>query len=138
MENISVITNHFVKNEDLNHHGTLYAGRTAEWFVEAGLMSAAEYIAAENIVCVKVHGMNFTKPVELGSTAKFVSKVVHSGRTSLVSNIKMFIGKEEILSGFITFVNVDGNGVGFPHGVTIEPKNDEERALREEAMNLPR
>ena len=30
-----------VKGEDLNHHGTLYAGRTAEWFVEAGFIAAA-------------------------------------------------------------------------------------------------
>ena len=30
-------TYHLVKSEDLNHHGTLYAGRNAEWFVESGL-----------------------------------------------------------------------------------------------------
>jgi hypothetical protein len=27
-----------VKSEDLNHHGTLFAGRTAEWFVESGFL----------------------------------------------------------------------------------------------------
>ena len=26
---------HLIKSEDLNHHGTLFAGRTAEWLVEA-------------------------------------------------------------------------------------------------------
>ncbi|MFB3926434.1 MAG: acyl-CoA thioesterase, partial [Syntrophales bacterium] len=30
-----------VKGQDLNHHGTLFAGRGAEWFVEAGLIAAA-------------------------------------------------------------------------------------------------
>lgn len=25
---------HLIKSEDLNHHGTLFAGRTAEWLVE--------------------------------------------------------------------------------------------------------
>ena len=34
-------TSRLVKSEDLNHHGTLFAGRTAEWFVEAGFVSAA-------------------------------------------------------------------------------------------------
>ena len=34
------ITQHVVMGGDLNHHGTLYAGRTAEWFVEAGFISA--------------------------------------------------------------------------------------------------
>ena len=28
-----------VKSEDLNHHGTLFAGRGAEWFVEACLFT---------------------------------------------------------------------------------------------------
>lgn len=32
---------HLVKSEDLNHHGTLFAGRTAEWLVEAGFVTAA-------------------------------------------------------------------------------------------------
>ncbi|NTU75550.1 MAG: acyl-CoA thioesterase, partial [Anaerolineaceae bacterium] len=35
------VTQHLVKSEDLNHHGTLYAGRTAEWFVESGFIAAA-------------------------------------------------------------------------------------------------
>ena len=39
-----IITHHFVKTEDLNHHGTLYAGRTAEWFVEVGLMAAQDLV----------------------------------------------------------------------------------------------
>ena len=27
-------TTRLVKSEDLNHHGTLFAGRMSEWFVE--------------------------------------------------------------------------------------------------------
>lgn len=30
-----------VKSEDLNHHGTLFAGRMSEWFVEACSISGA-------------------------------------------------------------------------------------------------
>ena len=44
-----VLTHHFVKSEDLNHHGTLFAGRTAEWFVEAGLMAAAVHLSLIHI-----------------------------------------------------------------------------------------
>ena len=33
-------TYHLVKGEDLNHHGRLYAGRNAEWFVESGFIAA--------------------------------------------------------------------------------------------------
>ncbi|MDP2989667.1 MAG: hypothetical protein Q8O57_03775 [Kiritimatiellota bacterium] len=41
MKITTYVTNHLVKSEDLNHHGTLYAGRTAEWFVESGFIAAA-------------------------------------------------------------------------------------------------
>ena len=32
---------HLVRPEDLNHHGTLFAGQTAKWLVEAGVIAAA-------------------------------------------------------------------------------------------------
>ena len=35
------VTHRLVKGEDLNHHGTLFAGRSAEWFVESGFIAAA-------------------------------------------------------------------------------------------------
>lgn len=66
---------HLVKSEDLNHHGTLYAGRTAEWFVDAGFIAAALLAKPENIVCLKIHGMSFTAPVKKGEIVKFDSKL---------------------------------------------------------------
>lgn len=134
----AITTNHFVKNEDLNHHGTLFAGRTAEWFVEAGLMAAAVFLPAENIVCVKIHGMDFKHPVPLGSVVRFTSKAVLAGRTSLVCYIRLDLGKQQILDGFMTFVNVDGTGKPIPHGVTLEAADPEEAQLRERAMALSR
>ena len=43
----TVTTRHFVVGEHLNHHGTLFAARAASWFVEAGLMAAAECVPAD-------------------------------------------------------------------------------------------
>ncbi len=136
MEIIPIITHHFVKSEDLNHHGTLYAGRTAEWFVEAGLMAAAVYLPPENIVCVKIHGMTFTRPIRLGETVKFISKVVYAGRTSLTANIRIEMQNKEILNGFITFVNVDSEGKSFPHGLEMDAVSAEDIALQEQARKL--
>lgn len=134
----SIETNHFVKNEDLNHHGTLFAGRTAEWFVESGLMAAALLLPSENIVCVKIHGMEFTKPIHLGSVVKFVSTVAKAGRSSLTVNINVSVDGEQNLDGFITYVNVDENGTSFPHGILLDPETDEEKALEARAAALPR
>ena len=134
----TITTHHFVKSEDLNHHGTLFAGRTAEWFVEAGLMSAAVYIPADNIVCVKIHGMEFCRPIRLGEVARFDSAVVYAGRTSLISYIQVSVNDVKILGGFITFVNVDENGASQAHSVVIKPDTEEEKILQEQARDLPK
>lgn len=136
MDKNLIVTNRFVKSEDLNHHGTLFAGRTSEWFVETGLMAAATYLPAENIVCVKVHGMNFKKPVKVGQTVRFSSIIVYTGRTSLIANVKMCVGEDEIVSGFISFVNVDKQGKATPHNIELDLEDDKYKQLRQEAMNL--
>lgn len=134
----AVITHHFVKSEDLNHHGTLFAGRTAEWFVEAGLMSAAVYVPARNIVCVKIHGMNFTRPIPLGTVVELASRAIFAGRTRIVSHIQLNVRGEKLLEGFITFVHVGEDGKPIPHGLVLEPATPEEEALQQRARDLPR
>lgn len=130
------ITHHLVKGEDLNHHGTLYAGRTAEWFVESGFIACAGVIKPQHIVCLKIHGMTFTRPVHLGEIAHFTSKIVYTGKARLVAYIALNVNDEEVLRGFITFVSVDLEGKTLPHGVTITPTSPEDIALAEEARNL--
>ena len=136
MEIIPIVAHRFVKGEDLNHHGTLFAGRTAEWFVEAGLMAAAAYVPSDNIVLVKLHGMDFVRPVKLGEVARFVSRIVYAGRTSLIANIQISVGEERVSNGFITYVNVDSEGRKFPHGITIEAIDEDDIELQLQAKNL--
>ncbi len=134
------ITNRLVKGEDLNHHGTLFAGRSAQWFVEAGFISAANITSPENILCLNIHGMLFTKPVKKGSILRFESKVVYSGRTRLVSHVKVFFSKNDefLLEGFISFINVDKDGRPAPHGIVIETVDPEDIALQEKVKSLSR
>ena len=134
----SLITYHLVKSEDLNHHGTLFAGRNAEWFVEAGFIAAAALTRPENIVCLKIHGMGFHRPVHRGEVIHFESKIVFAGRTRLVAHISMK-GKEDqdqIVEGFITFIHVDQEGKPIPHGIQLSPETEEELHLQETAQNL--
>ena len=136
MEPRTYVTNHLVKSEDLNHHGTLYAGRTAEWFVESGFIAAASLTSPENIVCLRIHGMTFTAPVVRGSLACFESKVVDTGKSRIVTHIVMKVKEKVVVEGFITFVNVDLQGRTLPHGIEITPTTPEDIALRERARNL--
>ena len=127
-----------VKGEDLNHHGTLFAGRSAEWFVEAGFIAAASALPAQNIVCLKIHGMTFTRPVRPGEIACFESRIVHTGRTSLKTYVRLKLRdrEESVLEGFITFVHVDENGKAQPHGLELELETEEDKALNQQAASL--
>lgn len=132
------VTHHLVKSEDLNHHGTLFAGRSAEWFVESGFIAAAALTRPENIVCLKIHGMTYTRPVRRGEVVRFDSRIVHTGKSRLVAHIQMK-GREAddiIVNGFITFVHVDEHGKALPHGIIVRPEGEEEIRLQSQAQAL--
>jgi acyl-CoA hydrolase len=136
MEFRTFITQHLVKSEDLNHHGTLYAGRTAEWFVESGFIAAASLTRPENIVCMNIHGMLFKRPIRLGELVCFESQIVFTGRSRMVAHIDMKASDESNVTGFITFVHVDREGKPLPHGITIVPQTPAEIELYEQAKNM--
>ncbi len=127
-----------VKSEDLNHHGTLFAGRSAEWFIEAGFIAAASALPAENIVCLKVHGLTFTHPIKAGQIACFESKIVHVGRSSLVVYVRLKIQNQDepLLTGFITFVHINAAGKAEPHGLELDLDSEEDCLLNKQAQAL--
>jgi len=129
---------HMVKSEDLNHHGTLFAGRNAEWFVEAGFIAAAGLLPPQNIVCINIHGMSFRRPVAPGEITRFNSQVVYAGRTSLVVHVCMDVNEQEVVRGFITFVHVNEAGCPAPHGLVIAAATSAERDLQDQARSLPK
>lgn len=132
------ITAHLVKGADLNHHGTLFAGKTAMWFVEAGFIAAASLTNPESIVLMNIHEMHFRKPVRNGSVVRFESKVILAGHTRLVSYVKAVDNSNEdfLLDGFITFIHVDKYAGHLPHGIVINPTDTEDIALQEKAKNM--
>jgi acyl-CoA hydrolase len=131
-------TTRLVKSEDLNHHGTLFAGRTAEWFVESGFIAAACLLNPKNIVCLKVHGMYFTKPARPGDILSFASKIVYAGKTSLVAYVEVNSPRtdQSFVSGFITFIHVNEQTRPSAHHLTISPKSDEDIDLYKIAQEL--
>ena len=127
-----------VKSEDLNHHGTLFAGKTAMWFVESGFIAVAGITHPENIVCLNIHGMLFKKPIANGHVVRFESKVVLAGETRLVSYIRVVDNRNDdfLVDGFITFIHVDKHARRTPHRIVIEATDPEDVALQERARNL--
>lgn len=137
-EPVTNTTMRLIKSEDLNHHGTLFAGRTAEWFVESGFVAAASLLDPKNVVCLKIHGMYFTKPANPGEVITFSSRIVYTGSSSLSAYIK--VTKQGIdkplVDGFVTFIHVDENTRPAPHNIEIHPVTKEDKLLYNTAMAL--
>jgi len=127
---------HLVKGEDLNHHHTLFAGRGAEWLVEAGFIAAADLLPPQYVLCLKIHGMTFQRPVKPGEVVRFDSKIVLTGRSRLIAYVRATTKEELTVDGFLTFVYVDDEGKSRPHGITIEAETSEEIELQERASQL--
>ena len=134
----TTVTMRLVKGEDLNHHGTLFAGRTAEWFVESGFIAATSLLKPQNVVCLKIHGMYFTKPAKSGDVLKFSSKVVYAGKSSLTAYVHVEKNGSDVplVDGFITFIHVDEQTKSAPHFLSVFPDNEEDIKLLETAKNL--
>lgn len=132
---------HLVKSEDLNHHGTLFAGRSAEWLVESAFVAAAAtHGKPQDVVCVNIHGFLFKKPVPKGDIITYFSKVAKVGKTSITVYVKVMseIFKTTHVDGFLTFVCVaPDTNERIQHGLVLDETTDpEELEIRERANNL--
>ncbi len=116
-------TSHLVKQEDLNHHGTLFAARAAAWFVEAAFVAAGCVCeTTEGIVCRNINDMSFCRPVQKGTILKFLAKVVYAGKSSFqvaVTAVDALSGQIYI-EGKITFVTIDENGCKREHHIVLD------------------
>jgi len=118
------ITSHLVRSSDLNHHGTLFAGRMAEWVVETAFIGAQRALGIDpaRLVCLRIHGLSFTRGARSGDTVELRARAAHVGRTSITVYVEAFIprhGERPLLDGFVTFVRVE-DGRSTPHGVAVE------------------
>jgi len=131
---------HFVMSQDLNHHGTLYAGRCVEWMVEAGLIAACDAIRRIDVVCVHINDLYFRKPVQKGHQVEYTSTVCYVGRSSLVAYVRVqnVINGDFIVDGFFTYVNVDEEGLPLPHHLQLEADSDADRKLMKTASQYAR
>lgn len=134
-------TSHLVKSEDLNHHGTLFAGRSVEWLVESGFIcAAASHGNPADILCINVHGFIFKSPVPKGDILLMTSYLAKVGKTSLTVYIKAEseISKQSPTDGFITFVCVDEKtNEKKAHGILLDETADaEELLIRARAQRL--
>ena len=113
---------HMVRPQDLNHHGTLFAGQMASWLVEAGFIAAARLCGKpEDIVCVQINEMTFKKPINLGDVIEIKSQIAYLGSTSIAVQSHVFRKQDDapLVSNMATFVSVDKNNKPYQHGLKL-------------------
>jgi acyl-CoA hydrolase len=131
---------HLIRPEDLQHHGTLFAGRMAEWFVEACFVAATRLVGKpEDVVCVQIHGISFKKPANNGDIVDIKARVAFLGPTSITVYGRALVNNNETpsVSGMITFVTVDKEGKPYEHGLILPQEYiAQNREIHQEALKI--
>lgn len=131
-------TLHLIKPEDLNHHGTLFAGQMAKWLIEAGLITAARLVGnPEDIVCVRVNSLIFKKPLNNGDLVEIKSRIAQLGNTSITvySEVWRKYDNVPVVSNMATYVTVDKQNKPYKHGFKLtEEYISNNRSIYEQAI----
>lgn len=120
---MKTITHHYVRMEQMNHHGSLYSGVLTDWMTEAAFFGAVQVLGRrDNMVMCAVQDFRFIAPAELGSVICFQYELVKTGRTSLtiaVNAHNMLNPEVPYAACEVVFVNTDENGKSAPHGISM-------------------
>ncbi len=132
---------HLVKSAELNHHGTLFAGKSAEWLVESAfIVAAVEHGRPQDVLCINVHGFIFKEPAKSGDIFTIKSRIAKLGTTSITVYVEGFCEIEKVknVEGFVTFVCLEPDTkVKRAHGLVLdEPSSEAEKIIREKALKL--
>jgi acyl-CoA hydrolase len=113
---------HLIKPADLNHHGTLFAGTMAAWLIEACFVSVVRMLGrTEDIVCTRVHDMEFREPLRPGDVVDICARVAHLGGRSITvhASARRAHSGTEAVTILTTFVTLDASGKPSAHGISL-------------------
>ena len=99
---------------DTNDYGTMYGGRLIEMMDMVGGICARRF-SSHKAVTASIEDMQFNKPINRGDIIEFKSKVIYTGRTSMVVKTKVTRegydeAKEICARAYFVFVAMDSNG----------------------------
>jgi acyl-CoA hydrolase len=116
---------HLVKPPDLNHHDTLFAGRMAEWLVEACFIAAARLVGRpDDVHCVQVHDMSFRRALKAGDIVDIRARVAHLARQSITvyGEATTRGHPDTAVTILVTFLTVDNAGKPYEHHFSLPPE----------------
>lgn len=99
--------------KDTNHHGTIFGGVILSYIDMAGAIEAKRFCAQE-VVTIAMKEVIFKKPVFVGDLITFYTRITHTGRTSISTEVKVTANRGDNTAGpvvlthaHVTFVAVD-------------------------------
>ncbi len=126
----SVESTHMVLPSDTNAHGTAFGGIIMQWMDIAASISASRH-AEGAVVTAAVDDLEFTRPIRMGDVVIIRARVNYTGRTSMEVGVRVEREdaqtrlREHCLTGYFTFVAVDGDGK--PRQVSpVQPVNEDD------------
>ena len=99
---------------DTNDYGTMYGGRLIEMMDMVGGICARRF-SSHKAVTASIEDMQFNKPINRGDIIELESKIIYTGRTSMVVKTKVTRegydeAKEICARAYFVFVAMDSNG----------------------------
>jgi acyl-CoA thioesterase YciA len=97
---------------DANHQGNIFGGVILAYLDQAGFIEAKKQ-SYHTYVTASVDNVQFLKPIFIGDTASFYTKINKLGTTSLTVDIEVFVeapqshAEELAATGTLTFVALD-------------------------------
>lgn len=85
-----LISHRLVFPNDANPSGNMFGGRVMEIMDSSAGMAAGRYSNTVNVVTASVEALRFQLPINIGDVIKTVSKVVYTGRTSMIVRVEVY------------------------------------------------
>ena len=125
---------------DINFFGKVHGGAVMKWIDEAGYACAVGW-SGQYCVTVYVGGIQFHKPVTVGSLIEVRARLIYTGRTSMHVLVDVSAGDpkdarfDHTTNCIIVFVAIDEQGRPIPVPAW-EPRTEEDVALQNYARRL--
>lgn len=101
--------------EQSNHYGTLFGPHALALLGKTAFLVATRY-SGRSIVMAAARGIEFRRPVPVGSVLKIAGRITRTGRSSLTARVvacldaPQGVAADEVLGGDFEMVAVDAQG----------------------------
>ncbi len=113
-----------------NHYGTMFGGKVLDLMDRAAFLAATRF-TEQSIVTASMERIDFFLPIKNGHLVELKSRVIYTGRTSLIVKVDLFAEnplrryREQASQGYFNMVSVNEHGKPIPVPQVLIETEDE-------------